>query len=202
MPSPNYPVLCCPLPYRVAPVFVQVVSPPLGWSPLSSVLVMWSPSHDTRGPSVVFEAVDMPCAGLFNFYHRVHCIYIQYMTSVLSLTHNYVGPSIFVCDVEHTYFHFGLCGRKFVMCLFGQCQGFCTICHSWQHTGVVHLSIQADGKVVLKISRCLAYGVCNYNHHHNYHHRFPSGMPNSAGRAALLWPYTVLDAQKVNYTLI
>ena len=32
MPSP--PVLRCPLPYRVAPVFVQVVSPPLGWSGL------------------------------------------------------------------------------------------------------------------------------------------------------------------------
>ena len=28
MPSPSYSVLCCPLPYRVAPVFVQVVSPP------------------------------------------------------------------------------------------------------------------------------------------------------------------------------
>ena len=27
MSSPNDPVLCCPLPYRVAPVFVQVVSP-------------------------------------------------------------------------------------------------------------------------------------------------------------------------------
>ena len=51
-----------------------------------------------------------------------------------------VGPSIFVCDVEHTSFHFGLCGRKFVLCLFGQCPGLCTICHSWQHTGVVHLS--------------------------------------------------------------
>ena len=47
-----------------------------------------------------------------------------------------------------TSFHFGLCGRKFVLCLFGQCPGLCTICHSWQHTGVVHLSLQADGKVV------------------------------------------------------
>ena len=28
---------------------------------------------------------------------------------------------LFVCDVEHTSFHFGLCGRKFVLCLFGQC---------------------------------------------------------------------------------
>ena len=61
MSSPNNPVLCCPLPYRVAPVFVQVVSPPLGWSPLTSFLVIWSPSGDARGPSVVFEAVDMPC---------------------------------------------------------------------------------------------------------------------------------------------
>ena len=32
-------------------------------------------------------------------------------------------PSIFVCDVEHTSFHFGLCGRKFVLGLFGQCPG-------------------------------------------------------------------------------
>ena len=46
-------VLCCPLPYRADPVFVQVVSPPLGWSPLSSFLVTWSPSGDMRGPSVV-----------------------------------------------------------------------------------------------------------------------------------------------------
>ena len=35
IPSPSHPVLCCPLPDRAAPVFVQVVSPPLGWSPLS-----------------------------------------------------------------------------------------------------------------------------------------------------------------------
>ena len=75
MPSPNYPVLCCPLPYRVAPVFVQVVSPPLGWSPLSSFLAIWFPSGDTRGPSVVFEAVDMPCPGPFHFSHSVHYIY-------------------------------------------------------------------------------------------------------------------------------
>ena len=47
MPSANYPILCCPQPYRVAPVFVQVVSPPLGWSPVSSLLVISSPSGDT-----------------------------------------------------------------------------------------------------------------------------------------------------------
>ena len=69
-----------------------------------------------------------------------------------------VGLSIFVCDVEHTSFHFGLCGRKFVLCLFGQCPGLCTICHSWQNTGVVHLSLQADGKAAFEDSP--AFGVC------------------------------------------
>ena len=33
-----------------------------------------------------------------------------------------VGLSMLVCDIEHTSFRFGLCGRKFVLCLFGQCQ--------------------------------------------------------------------------------
>ena len=115
MSSPNYPVLCCPLPYRVAPVFVQVVSPPLGWSPLSYFLVIWSPRGDARGPSVVFEAVNMPCPGPFHFSHSVDYIY-----EFCPLPVPDVGPSIFVCDVEHTSFHFGLCGRKFVLWLFGQ----------------------------------------------------------------------------------
>ena len=84
MSSPNDPVLCCPLPYRVAPVFVQVVSPPLGWSPLSSFLVIWSPSGDARGPSVVFEAVNMPCPGPFHFSHSVdyQCrLYLRVLSS-------------------------------------------------------------------------------------------------------------------------
>ena len=49
-----------------------------------------------------------------------HCW--SYMTGVLSLTQMLVKISIFACDVEHTCFHFGLCGRTFVLCLFGQCQ--------------------------------------------------------------------------------
>ena len=72
--------------------------------------------------------------------------------------HFVFGPSIFVCDVEHTSFNFGLCGRKFVLCLFGQCPGLCTIYHSWQHTGVVHLSLQADGKVAFE--DIPVFGVC------------------------------------------
>ena len=119
MSSPNDPVFCCPLPYRVAPVFVQVISPLLGWSPLSSFLVTWYPSGAARGPSVVFEAVDMPCPGPFHFFSHS----VDYIYEFCPLPDPYVGPSIFVCDVEHTSFHFGLCGRKFVLCLFGQCPG-------------------------------------------------------------------------------
>ena len=163
MSSPNDPVLCCPLPYRVAPVFVQVVSPPLGWSPLTSFLVIWSPtSGGARGPSIVFEAVDMPSPGPFHFSHSVDYIY-----EFCPLPDPDVGSSIFVCDVEHTSFHFGLCGRKFVLCLFGQCPGLCTICHSWQHTGVVHLSLQQMARLLLKISRCLAYNDLNNILHTN-----------------------------------
>ncbi len=80
------------------------------------------------------------------------------MSDFCSLPDPDVGPSIFVCDVEHTSFHFGLCGRKFVLCLFGQCPGLCAICHSWQHTGVVHLSLQADGKVAFE--DIPVFGVC------------------------------------------
>ena len=48
---------------------LQVVSPPLGWSPLSYFLVVWSPSGDMRGPSVVFDAIDTPCPGQYNCSH-------------------------------------------------------------------------------------------------------------------------------------
>ena len=113
--------LYCALPYRVAPVFAQVVSPPLGWSPLSYFLVIWSPSGDTRGPSVVFEAVIMLCAGHFIF------LSVDYIYDFCPLPDPDVGLSIFVCDVEHISFHFGLCGLKWVLGLFGQCSGLCTI---------------------------------------------------------------------------
>ena len=78
--------------------------------------------------------------------------------TVLIISVTDVGLSIFVCDVEHTSFHFGMCGRKFVLCLVGQCPGLCTICHSCQHTGVVHLSLQADGNVAFE--DVPVFGVC------------------------------------------
>ena len=83
----------CPLPDRIAPVFVQVFSPPLGWSPLSSFLVIWSTSDVTGGPSVVIEAVDMPCPGPFHFFITV---LITSVTFVLSLTQMLVFLSLHV----------------------------------------------------------------------------------------------------------
>ena len=96
----------------------------------------------------------LPCPGPFHFSHSVDYIY-----EFCPLPNPDVGPSIFVCDVEHTSFHFGLCGCKFVLCLFGQCPGLCTICHSWQHTRVVHLSLQADGKAAFE--DIPVFGVCH-----------------------------------------
>ena len=95
----------------------------------------------------------MPCPGPFHCSHSVDYIY-----EFCPLPYPDVGPSICVCDVEHTSFHFGPCGRKFVLCLFGKCPGLCTICHSWQHTGVVHLSLQADSKVAFEYIP--VFGVC------------------------------------------
>ena len=95
----------------------------------------------------------MPCPGPF------HCSYCaDYIYDLCPLPDPDVGLSIFVCDVEHTSLYFGMCGRKFVLRLFGQCPCLCTMCHSWQHTGVVHLSPQADGKVVFE--DVPVFGVC------------------------------------------
>ena len=55
-------------------------------------------------------------------------VYIISMTFVLSLTQVLVLLSLYVMfSIQGcTSFHFGLCGRKFVLCLFGQCPGLCT----------------------------------------------------------------------------
>ena len=87
----------------------------------------------------------MICPGQFHFSQIADYVY-----DFCLLLDPDVGLSILVCDVEHTSFHFGLCGRKFVLCSFGQCPGLSIMCHSWQHTGVVHLSLQADGKVAFE----------------------------------------------------
>ena len=96
MQSPNNSLLCCALPDRVAPH--------VDLSPLSSFLVIWSPSGDTRGPSVVFEAVDMPCPVPFHFSHIADYIY-----DFCPLPDPEVCVSILVSYVEYTSFQFGMC---------------------------------------------------------------------------------------------
>ena len=91
--------------------------------------------------------------GQFHFAHTADYIY-----DFCLLPDPDICLSILVCDGEHTSFHFGLCGRKFALCLFGQCTGICTIWHSWKHTGVVQLSLQVDGKVAFE--DIPVFGVC------------------------------------------
>ena len=43
--------------------------------PCRLVLSLWSPSGNTRGPSVVFEAVDMPCPRPFHFSQIADYVY-------------------------------------------------------------------------------------------------------------------------------
>ena len=60
-------------------------------------------------------------------YHLIFAHSVAYIYDFCPLPVPDVGPAIFVCDAEHTSFHIGLCGRKFVLRLFGQCPGLCTI---------------------------------------------------------------------------
>ena len=85
MPSPNYHVVCFHLPYRV-------VAPPLGWSPLSYFLVIWSPSGNTRGPSASLRRLICPAQDHFIFL----TVLIISMTFVLSLTQTLVFLSLYV----------------------------------------------------------------------------------------------------------
>ena len=96
----------------------------------------------------------MPCRGQFHLSHIA-----DYSYAFCLLSDPDAGLSIIACDVEHTSFHFGMRGRKFVLSLFGQCPALCTICHSWQHTEVVHLSLQADVKVAFEDIPVLAYAA-------------------------------------------
>ena len=51
----------------------------------------------------------MPCSGPFHCSHIAHYVY-----DFRPFPDPDVVLSIFVSDVEHTSFHFGFCGRKFV----------------------------------------------------------------------------------------
>ena len=56
----------------------------------------------------------MPYPGPFYFSHIP-----DFICELCPLPDPYVDRSVLGRDFEHTSLHFGLCGRKFVMCLFG-----------------------------------------------------------------------------------
>ena len=154
MPSPNYPVLSCPLSYRVAPVFVQVVSQPLGWSPLSSFLVIWSPSGDTRGPSVVLERVDIPCPEPFHLSHSVDYIYDFFLslTQMLVFLSSYVMLSLLLSIL--------VCAAASLFCA---CVVSVQVSAPYATAGSTQelytCFFRQMERLLLKISRCLAYAA-------------------------------------------
>ena len=99
----------------------------------------------TSGLHVVTREVYRSSVRRLIFHTQDHFICLTLLNTsmnvVLCLTH--VALSILICiyilcDVAHTSFHFGMSGRRFVLCLFGQCPGL------WL---AAHMSLQADGKV-------------------------------------------------------
>ena len=88
----------------------------------------------------------MPCPGPFN----ISPMLITSMTSVLSLTQMLVVLSLYVMLSILLSILVCAATNLIYLCLFGECPGLCTICHSWRHTGVVHLSLQTDGKVAFE----------------------------------------------------
>ena len=141
-----------PLPNRVAPVCVQVVSPPLDWSPLSSFLVIWSPSGHTRGPSVVFKAVDMPCPGpFFNIADYIYyfCLLSDPVLVFLSLyVMLSIHISILVCAVA----------SLFCACLVSVHVSAPYVIAGRTHELYTYLFRQMS-RLLLKISRCLVYAA-------------------------------------------
>ena len=130
----------------------------LGSLVVFSCHIIWSSSGDTRSPSVVLEAVDMPCPGPFHFSHSVDYIYdcflsLPQMLVFLSLYRTDLRPhiprwtevnvtskdrktNIWVRERKHSYYVIAGSTQELYICLFRQMT-----------------------RLLLKISRCLAYAA-------------------------------------------
>ena len=86
-------------------------------------LVIFS-CHNFYGIQVVTLEVHLSCLRRLMCPAWDHFIFLTFLiiSYFCALPDPDVGNSILVVDIEHISFHFGLCGRKFVLCLFGQCQ--------------------------------------------------------------------------------
>ena len=146
---------------------------------VSSFIVIWYPSGDARGPSDdVFEAVYLPCPAPLHFSHIANYVY-----EFCPLSDPDVDPSIHVCDAEHTYTYisslvFGpfqayvplnVLARQVYMLDCAAASLFCACLASVQVSApcVIAGSTQElytclfrqMARLLLKISRCLAYAV-------------------------------------------
>ena len=72
------------------------------------------------------------------------------------LPYPYVCHSVHVCDVEHICFHFGIFASFVCACLVSV---HVLAPHSWQHAGVIEMSLQTDDKDAFEemrvILRCI-----------------------------------------------
>ena len=155
MPSPNYPVLCFPLPHRVAPVFVQVVSPPLGCLPCRLFLpydlqVVTREVHRSSLRRVICPAQDHL---IFLTVFIISMTFVLSLTQMLAFLYLYVMLSILlsilVCatasllcaclvnvQVSAPYYVIAGSTQQLYTCLFRQM-----------------------ARLLLKMSRCLAYAA-------------------------------------------
>ena len=112
-----------------------------------------------RGPSVVFEAVDMPCPGPFHFSHSVHYLaYIDPMTFVVSLTHMLVLLSL--CVMLSIFLSILVCAAAslFCACLVSvQVSAPYVIAGSTQE--LYTCLFRQMARLLSKISRCLVYAA-------------------------------------------
>ena len=121
--------------------------------PCRLFLSLWSPSGNTRGPSVVFEAVDMPWPGPFNFSHIADNIYDfcplpdPLMLVFLPLMLN-ILLSILVCAATS---------------LFCACLANVEVSAPYATAGSTQelypCLFRQTARLLLKMSRCLAYAA-------------------------------------------
>ena len=150
--SPSCPVLCCPLPYRVAPVFVQVVSPPLGWSPCRIFLSYGLQVVAREVHRLSFRRLICPAQDHFIFL----TVYIISMTFVLSLTQMLVLLSLYV--VLSIRLSILVCAASNLFCA---CLASVQVSIPYVISGSTHelytCLFRQMARLLLKIFRCLAY---------------------------------------------
>ena len=151
MPSPNNPLSCCPLPYRVAPIFVQVISPPLAGLPCRLFLsygihVVTREAHRSSMRRLICPAQDhfifsvlIICRTfVLSLTQMLDFLYMYVMLSILLSILVYAAASVFcACLVSvHVSAPYVIAGstRDLYTCLFRQMT-----------------------RLLLKISRCFAY---------------------------------------------